>query len=200
MYERSALILDLGTHHLAPFSLALIGLGHRPLYATDLDELVLLARERKEQVGAVVLPAARALALLPDVRRRIVEPLGLALACVLSVGDRLDAAEAAALHELGLRWTLREPFSFAELRFAVSHALAAADPNDFRLESRIPCSIPVDVEADGESVRACITDLSTSGAFVQSAKASPEGSSVVVRGQLPGTPRLAASARGVAHR
>ena len=47
MYEQSALGLDGGDQYLGRLSLVLIGLGHRPLYAGDLDELVLLARERK---------------------------------------------------------------------------------------------------------------------------------------------------------
>src|SRR5262245_29740550 len=121
-------MLDVGDDHLGQLSLALIALGHRPHYATDLDELVLMAHEHRERVSAVVLPAARALGVCADVLRRIVEPLGLAPASALLVGPRLDHSDAQALHDRGLRWALWEPFSFAELRFAVSHALAAADP------------------------------------------------------------------------
>src|SRR5262249_34418703 len=148
--------------------------------------LVLLARERKDQVSAIVLPAARAAGIWPEVRRRIVEPLGLAPACALVVGQRLDAPDAAALHDDGLRWALWEPFSFADLRFGVSHALAAADPDDLRLESRVPCAIPVEVVAHGEVASARLTDISTGGSFVQLARPIREGSSILLRGQLAG--------------
>jgi hypothetical protein len=186
VYEKSALILDVGDSHLAQLSLALIELGHRPLYATDLDELVLLARERKDQVSAVVLSAARAVALWPEVRRRVVEPLGLAPACTLLVGKRLDVEDTVALHDDGLRWALWESFSFADLRFAVSHALAVADPDDFRVESRVPCSFPVDVVAHDEVAPARLTDISTGGSFVELARPVREGASILLRGQLAG--------------
>ena len=83
-----------------------------------------------------------------------------------------------------MRWALWQPFSVAELRFALSHALWAADPDDVRLDSRVPCSIPIEVRAEGATVPACLTDISMAGSFVQLAQPLPEGSSIVVRGEI----------------
>jgi PilZ domain len=186
MYEQSALVLDAGDQYLGRLSLVLIGLGHRPLYASDLDELVLLARERKQHVRSVVLPAARALEIWSDVNQRIVAPLGLAPSCVLLLGEKLDDSASEALHEHGVRWALWQPFSVADLRFALSHALWAADPDDVRLDSRVPCSIPVEVHTEDAIVPACLTDISMAGSFVQVDQPLPEGSSIAVRGNIRG--------------
>ena len=75
MYERAALIFDSEAHALGDLSLLLIALGLRPLYATDLDELVLLSREYRSQVGALLLPASEVAARLPALRKRVLEPL-----------------------------------------------------------------------------------------------------------------------------
>jgi Tfp pilus assembly protein PilZ len=186
VYERSALILDAPDHRLGQLSLSLILLGHRPLYASDLDELVLLAREYRSQAGAVLLPAACAPAWWPSVLKRIVEPLGLTPAGVLPVGPRLAEADVEALRRDGVCWTLEEPFSPWELRFAVSMVLSAADPNEVRLKVRVPCSIAVDVDSSRRSTPARLTDLSTGGAFVQLARPHAPGTAVVLRGNLSG--------------
>ena len=166
--------------------MSLLVLGHRPIYADDLDELLLLAREREQPVGALLLPAACALDWWPVVRKRVVEPLGLAPRSVLPVGARLPDAEAEALHCDGLRWALWEPFSPLELRFAVTLALSESDLFEFRIDTRVPCSIGVEVEAQSRIVPAHLTDLSACGAFVQLAHPHPERTPLVVRLELCG--------------
>ena len=194
MYERSALILDSEDRRLAQASSSLIVLGHRPLYADDLDELALLAEERRVDVGALLLPASRASDWWPALRKRIVEPLGLAARSVLPVGEPLATADAEALHCDGLRWALREPCSPWELRFAVSLVLAETDPRDARSELRVPCAISVEVESTSRTTRAQLTDLSPGGAFVQLAHPHREGTPIALRGTLFGRP-FALSAR-----
>jgi uncharacterized protein (TIGR02266 family) len=181
MYERSALILDTEDHRLAQASMSLIVLGHRPLYADDLAELALLAAERRDQVGALLLPAERACEWWPALRKRIVEPIGLVPRSLLLVGERLAEADAGALHVDGLRWALREPFSPWELRFAVSMVLSETDPNELRIETRVPCSIAVEVESQSRTTQAHLTDLSPGGAFVQLAHPHREGTPIAVR-------------------
>jgi len=104
------------------------------------------------------------------------------------VGPRIAAPEAEALHANGLRWALWEPFSPWELRFVVSMVLIETDPGDSRTQSRVPCSIPCEVDSQSRSLPAQITDLSTGGAFVQLAHPLAENASVVLRGALCGHP------------
>ena len=86
MYERAALIFDTEGHPLGDLSLSLIALGLQPLYATDFDELVLMSREYRAQIGAALLPASLVGAKLPALRKRVLEPLALPASAVVAVG------------------------------------------------------------------------------------------------------------------
>jgi Tfp pilus assembly protein PilZ len=185
-YDRSALIFDPHEQALAKTSLSLIALGHRPFYATDFDELVLLARERRAQLGAVLIPAAHVSRWWSALRARVLAPLALEACSVLPVGQALAPADSASLHSAGIRWALAEPFSLKELRFAVSMVLSATDPNELRIETRVPCSIAIEVGYEGRAVRARISDLSAGGAFVEIDRPLTRGEPVVVRGTLCG--------------
>lgn len=186
VYERSALILDGEDHHLAEVSASLSLLGHQLLYADDLEDLISLAREYHAQARALILPAAHAAEWWPAARKRLVEPFGIAPRAVLPVGDRIAEADAEALHRDGLRWALREPFTPWDLRFAVTMVLAAADPNELRLESRVPCAVTIDVVTDNRRTQAQLTDLSTTGACVQIAHPHAQDTVIVLRGELGG--------------
>jgi hypothetical protein len=188
LYERSALVLDGDDHRLAEVSASLSVLGHQLLYADDLEDLVQLATEYRAQVGALLLPAGRTVEWWPAVRKRIVEPLGLAPRSVLPVGERIADRDAESLHREGLRWALSEPCTPWELRFAVTMVLAASDPGDLRLETRVPCAIPVEVTSHSRKTTAQVTDLSTGGACVQLAHPFAQETLVVLRGPLCGRP------------
>src|SRR5437667_249451 len=103
MYERSALILDSDDHCLAKVAKSLAVLGHQPIDSDDVDELILLARERPGQVGALILPAVNACDWWPVVRKDVTQPLGIAPRSVLAVGPGLADAGAESLHGDGLR-------------------------------------------------------------------------------------------------
>jgi hypothetical protein len=188
IYERSALILDGDDHRLAEVSASLSVLGHQLLYADDLEDLVQIATEYRAQAGALLLPAARAAEWWPAAHKRIVEPLGLAPCSVLPVGERISEADAESLHREGLCWALWEPFTPWELRFAVSLVLSVSDPSELRLEMRVPCSIAMEIETEHRVLPARLTDLSTTGAFVELAHPLREGALVSVRGELCGRP------------
>ena len=89
---------------------------------------------------------------------------------------------------------LREPASPWELRFAVSLVLSETDPDEARIEMRVPCAIPVEVESAIRTTRAELTDLSAGGAFVQLAHPHRVGTQIALRGALFGRP-FAVSAR-----
>ena len=186
-YGRSALILDADDRRLSRTSHSLIALGHQPLYATGLDELVQIAREHPDQVGVVMLPASEAVAWCPAVIERI-EPLGLSARSLLPVGVPLGSDEADALYSHGVRWVLWQPYSPWELRFAVGMVLSDTDPNEARLQVRVPCSIAVSIESANRASSGQLTDLSPSGAFVQLDHPYPEGTPIEVHGMFCGSP------------
>jgi len=187
-YGRFPLILDSEERLLAQASKSLLVVGYQPLYAEDIDELIRRAHELRGQVGALILPALHAFEWWPEVRKRVVEPLGLAPHAVLPVGAQLADSDAQALHREGLRWALRGPFSPLELRFAVSMVLSEGDPDDLRIEKRVPCSIEIEVESESRVLPAQITDLSTGGAFVALDHPHQQGTPIALRGALAGRP------------
>lgn len=176
MYERAALILD-SDHTLGDLSLSLIALGLRPLYATDFDELVLLSREYRSQVGAALLPAGEIGARLPALRKRVLEPLALPASAVVTVGEPL-LHEVESLRAEGLRFCLRTPHQAHELRYVVARALSDTDPDELRRDPRVPCEIGAAVESEHRHVRARIADLSARGAFVALSHPHAVGSTV----------------------
>jgi hypothetical protein len=177
VYERAALVYDTEGHPLGDLSLSLIALGLRPLYATDFDELVLLSREYREQVGAALLPASEVAERLPALRKRVLEPLGLAASAVVTVGEPV-ASEVESLRAEGLRFCLRLPYQAHELRYVVAHALSYTDPRELRRHARTPCEIGVGVESEHRKVRGRIADLSESGAFVALGHPHVEGTAL----------------------
>jgi hypothetical protein len=183
MYERAALILDDESYALGALSLALITLGLRALHTTDLDELVLLSRECRGNVGAVLLPAAQLAEKLPHLRKRVLEPLALPLAAVVPVGERLEANVSEPLRCEGMRFCLLIPYEPHELRFVVARVLSDTDAGDLRIEPRVPCDVPVAVESEHRRLDGRLADLSTTGAFVATAHPPAEGTPLALRGQ-----------------
>jgi PilZ domain len=185
MYERAALIFDSDQHVLGDLSLSLIALGLRPLYAVDPDELVLLAREYRSQVGAALVPAELVGSRLPTLRKRVLDPLALPASAIVTVGEpRPDEVET--LRSEGLRFCLRTPHQPHELRYVVARALSDTDPDELRRDPRVPCEIGVGIESEHRSLRGRIADLSVRGAFVAIAHPHAEGSELRLTFTLDG--------------
>lgn len=188
MYERATLILDGGGAPLADLSLSLISLGLSPLYAADLDELVLLSREYQPRVGGILVSAEAVSAQLDVVLARLTAPLGLEPAALVPVGAPLPDADQDALARRGLRWALWQPFAVTDLRFVVAKVLAETDPEEFRFDVRVPCSIPARVEAPTATERVRVTDLSVGGCFASLPRPMPQNTRVTLRLDLGGEP------------
>jgi hypothetical protein len=181
MYERAALILDSEAHALGDLSLSLIALGLRPLYATQLDELMLLSREHRTQVGALLTPSAELVSRIADLRKGVLEPLGLSASAIVPVGDLGPAPLRDALRGEGLRYCLPSGCQPHELRFVVSRALSDSDPDELRRGARVPCNVPVQVASEHRSLPARFDDVSLGGAFVGLAHPHAAGSRLRLR-------------------
>lgn len=178
MYERAALILDSDSCELGDLSLSLITLGLRPLYSRELDELVLLSREFRPQVGAVLVPITEVAEHLPGLRKQVLEPLALPASAVVPVGDELAPELRESFRNEGLRFCLPSGSEPHELRFVVSRVLSDTDPDELRRHPRAPCNVRVDVESEHRRVPARLEDVSRGGAFVVLAHPQAERSAL----------------------
>jgi len=165
-YGRLALVFDTAESALGSAALDLIQLGLDPLYAHDLDELMLLARERKDHIAALVVPGALTLEGLDALLARVGRGLPGGVASVVVVAPQRRRSHLLALRDRGIRWVLFAPYDASELRFAVAAALATGDTLEPRRGLRVPIRLPVSVRHARATREGVITNLSVGGAFV----------------------------------
>ena len=166
MYERSVLIFDDPSCSLGDTSLGLIALGVSPYYANNLDDAMFLAGEHRQRIGAFAAPTALLLEKLELIRKELLAPIGLPIACAVPIGGAPTPDERARLAAAGIRWGAFEATSALELRLLVSLALSEGDRNETRREPRLPVQLKVDVTTDERTFRAALTDLSANGAYL----------------------------------
>jgi Tfp pilus assembly protein PilZ len=196
MQERAALILDSETQALGNLSLTMISLGLRPLYATAIDELVLLSREYHGEIGAVLLAGAEIAAQLPAIRKRILEPIGLGAAAVVPVGGPLPSDVVTTLRSEGARFQLPLQHEPHELRYVVTSVLAHNGFTEMRLDARAPCDLAATVELQHGTVEGRLVNFSAGGAFVELERPVPPGEPLRLHFEA-GAQRLALGARVV---
>jgi hypothetical protein len=165
-YDRFALIVDPEGAGLGVEALGLIERGIDPLFAKDLDEVVLLARQEEERVGALVVPGTLPLASLDAMLESVAPRLWAGPAAVLIVAPPRERATLRALRDRGIRWVLHAPYDSSELRFAVAAALATEDDLDPRSGLRVPIRLHVDVQTAGTRGEGWIRNLSIGGAYI----------------------------------
>jgi hypothetical protein len=165
--DRLTLILDEGNEAaLGAAALDLVARGLDPLYASDEDELALLAREHRSRVAALVLPGTLPLERIDAVWARLGPALRGCTATVVIVAPPRERARLGGLRARGFRWVVFAPYDAAELHFAVTAALSSGDALEPRSGLRVPIHLPArvrwgDREQDGE-----VRNLSVGGAFV----------------------------------
>jgi hypothetical protein len=122
--DRYALIYDHPDSRLGSAALALLERGIDTLYANDPDEALLLARQERHRIGALVVPGTIELGTLDALLERVVNGLPGGLAAVIAVGPSLEQrTHLGALRERRIGWVLRAPYEASDLRFVVSAAL-----------------------------------------------------------------------------
>ena len=184
-YERFALILDSANAELGRVALRLLELGIDVLYANDLDEAELLARQESERLGALLIPVTfgieRVEALLSRVCSQLAAgPRGLVLAGLEPEPEILEALRAK-----GVTWRLWEPFEERELRFVISTAMATEDAGERRKDARIPTEIVTTVFMGRHRKDVTVHDLSATGAYLAATDPFLEGSRLSFEIPLP---------------
>jgi hypothetical protein len=197
-YDRRALVLDTADSGLGRAVLALVSQGIDPLYASDLDESVLLASEHGARIAALVVPGVLPLTMLDAMLERLRPRLAIGGESLLIVGPPRERARLAALRERGVRWVLWEPYEAGELRFAVSAVLASGDVLEPRRGLRVPIRLPVSLRHARRAAEAEIENLSVGGAWVALAEPPEVGASLLL--EFPIGERLLRCSAQVVHR
>ena len=179
-YERFALIFDptpdsrLGTE-----ALGLVERGIDPLYASDVDEMHLMALQETGRVGCLVVPGAVPLATLDVLIDRVASQLWAGARSIVIVGPPDDRNALRALRDRGISWVLREPHDAGEFRFVVAAALATEDKLDPRGGFRVPLTISISLRHEQGSESGLVRNLSIGGAYV--ALAAPPAPGAALR-------------------
>ncbi len=165
-YGRLALVFDTAESVLGMAALRLVQHGLDPLYARDEDELVLLGREHRERIAALVLPGTLALETIDSLLKRVARHLPSGNGSVVLVAPTRRKSHLLLLRDRGIRWVLFEPYDASELRFVVSAALAMGDLLEPRRGLRVPIRLPTSVRHARATRNGEVTNLSIEGAFV----------------------------------
>jgi len=184
-YERFALILDSTNAELGRAALRLLELGIDVLYANDLDEAELLARQESQRLGAVLIPATFGLDRIEALVSRICPQLAAGVGGLVLVGLEPEPDFIALLRAKGVIWRLWEPFEERELRFVMTAAMAAGNGGERRKHHRVPTEIATTVFMGRHRKDVTVHDLSISGAYLAATTPFLEGSRLSFEILLP---------------
>ena len=185
-YERFAMILDSEASVLGDCAIRLLDLGIDVLYANDVDEAALLARQETRRLGAVLIPASfergSVEALLSRVCSHLeVGPQGLIVAGAMPATEFIEYLRAR-----GVTWCLWDPYEMRELRFVMTAAMSTEHASERRKHLRIPSEMQTTVFMGRHRKDVRVHDLSQSGAYLAASHPFMEGSRLTLELPLPG--------------
>ena len=184
-YERFALILDSERSSLGGPAMRLLELGVDVLYANDLDEAALLARQEAARLGAVLVPASFERGQIAPLVSSVCSQLATGTRSLVVVGLEPDPAFQSELAAAGAKWCLWEPYEERELRFVMTAAMATDFGGDRRKDLRIPTQIDTPVFMGRHRKEVTVHDLSMGGAYFATPHPFLEGSRLSVEIPLP---------------
>jgi hypothetical protein len=182
------LVLDRDEGRLGECALALVRLGVHALYANDLHEAALLARQEGRRLRAALLPSSASLRQIDESLEALAPHTRIQPASVALTGARPADADVEALRERGLRWCLWDARDAAELRFLATLVVWEGSDSELRIEPRVPVSLRASVTVAGRSRPARVLDLTTAGAFLELDSPPAPGRSLGVEIELPSGP------------
>jgi len=184
-YERFALILDSEEAPLGRAAVRLLELGIDVLYAPDVDEAALLARQEASRLGALLFPAGIGIARLEDLLERVCPQLAAGIRALVVVGPDPDPPLLDLLVSSGAQWRLPDPDVERELRYVTSAAMAIGHADERRKQVRIPTHLETTVFMGRHRKDVRVHDLSCGGAYLAAENPFLEGSSLTIDLALP---------------
>jgi hypothetical protein len=182
-YQRFALILDSQAAALGRVAMRLLELGIDVLYANDVDEAALLARQEAHRIGAVLIPTSFDPEEAARLLTRVCSQLPAGVSSLVLVGLEPDPAVVEDLRAKSVRWCLWEPYHERELRFVMTAAMSSGHGDDPRKDLRIPTAISTAVFMGRHRKDVTVHDLSISGAYLAAPDPFLKGS--VIRVDIP---------------
>jgi hypothetical protein len=190
-YERYALILDTERGSLGRIAMQLVEMGVDALYANDLDEADLLARQEASKLGTIVIPADTPPDRVERVLKRICSQLRTGAESLVMCGDEPAPAIRNELRSRGAKWSLWTPYTDRELRFVMASALATGHRADPRDGLRIPTEIEAVACMGRHRKDVVVHNLSSGGAYLATRQPFLLDSLVSIDIPLPGFDLLA---------
>jgi len=185
-YERFAMVLDSETAVLGGCAIRLLELGIDVLYANDVDEAALLARQESQRLGAVLIPATFEQAGVDALLSRVCSQLDVGPQGLIVTGVAPAAEFIEYLRARGVAWCLWEPYEMRDLRFVMAAAMSEKYPGERREHLRIPIEMQTTVFMGRHRKDVTVHDLSQGGAYFATPHPFLEGSQLRVELQLPG--------------
>ena len=179
------LVLDSAKCSLGESALALVRLGIEALYANDVDEAALMARQEGARMWGALAPSALSPVDATEILEMLVPRTSICPASLVLAGPRPDDAAVEALRAAGLRWGLWEPFTPVELRFLATLAIWEGSDSELRIEPRVPASLRASITSEGKTRPVVVRDLTPSGAFLEMDSPPPPGGKVGLEIALP---------------
>ncbi len=184
-YERFALILDSESAPLGRAAVRLIEMGIDVLYAADVDEAALLARQEAQRLGALLFPTGIEVARLEDLLERVCPQLSAGTRALVAVGPEASPERVELLVASGAQWRLPDPGVERELRYVTAAAMAIGHVDERRKQLRIPSQIETTVFMGRHRKDVLVYDLSRGGAYLAAENPFLEGSSLTIDIVLP---------------
>ena len=187
-YYGAVLVLDSEKCALGEAALSLVRSGIHTLYANDLDEAALMARQEGERLRGVLMSADSSPARIDAALEVLAPHSNVQGASIVLLGSRPSEENVAALRERGLRWFLWEPHDATELRFLATLSIYEGSEVDVRIEPRVPTALRGSITLGGQTRPVRILNLTTGGAFVEVDKPPSPGRSLGLEIALPDGP------------
>jgi len=179
------MVLDTGDSVLGRAAVRLLELGIDVLYANDLDEAELLARQESRRLGALLIPGEFDHAHIDRLKARVCNQLEAGIRGVIVTGDPPEAEARERLRSQGVRWGVWHPYEMRELRFVMAAAMSEGHSDDRRKSPRIPTDLGTTVFMGRHRKDVILHDLSATGAYFATQHPFLEDSRLSIELPLP---------------
>ncbi len=184
--NRLVLLCDDDKGSLGDVALQLVRVGTDAVYAPELFEAELMARQEGRGIRAVLLPVE---STTPERLDEVLECIGphcsVGVEDFAVLGKRPADKHVELLRDKGIGWRLWSPYDDRDLRFLTWGLVWAGTNDDLRIHTRVPTALPAKAVRRGAERDVLIGDLSRSGAYIETAEPFPAGSQVHLSISLP---------------
>jgi len=160
-------------------------LGYRALRASQVDDVLQLISRQVQPVRVLMFHSTAPFENRAQDLRAMAERAGaLGLRTIVS-GPQPELAEMAALKRDGVKYCLWKGFNDAELRFVLNTCLYDETRGQHRPAARVPANVVVRVKSGAGDKAGMISNLSPTGAFIETQRPSMPGGRVTLTIEFP---------------